>query len=201
MPDKSQLKFQGFSFCLNFVSQGCDSGWRIGLVGWVDFPKIRYKIEKIIKYILFSLSANIQDKSWYSLILPFKISITLPDKSCPTLGIPPVSSFKLFDVGDFILEVVVMLKLFASGVFCNWPGGTTCVPVENIFDEKGGLPPISVPKTGVEITEGLTFGKFNVVVPNALGYLLALSWGGRVVADAEHPLLLKVGFLGVVMLL
>ena len=107
--------------------------------------------------------------------LPFRISMTLPDKSCPTLGAPPCRKFKLFEEGDFVLLEVTMLKLFANDFCCNCPGFPTREPAVNIFEEKLGILPISVPKAGVEITDGLTLGEFSLEDPNIVGLLIALS--------------------------
>ena len=103
------------------------------------------------------------------------MSMTLPERSCPTFGIPPGKKVEAFEDGDRVLGELDMLKLFINGFCCNCPKFPAIVPAENILPENGGFPPTSVPKAGVEITEGLTPGELKLDDPNILGLLFVLS--------------------------
>lgn len=144
----------------------------IRLVDWAFFAEATsLQIRQSYRDKSYSI-CNSERKSFNSYLitlfnLPFKISITLPDKSCPTFGIAPGTGLKLFDEGDLILEELVMLKFSINDLCCNCPRFPAFVPAENMFAENVDLPPISVPNVGVEITEGFD--------PNIFGLLIVLS--------------------------
>ena len=132
----------------------------------------------MINHIVYVTGLSKKSFNFYSIKLfklPFKISITLPDKSCPTFGIAPGTGLKLFDEGDLILEELVMLKFSINDLCCNCPGFPAFVPAENILAENVDLPPISVPNAGLEITEGFTLGELKLGDPNIFGLLVVLS--------------------------